>query len=319
MKFNCAIHCEKGHILIRNTCSVWTKYDAYRNYGSQIFFCQGELTTFPKSINDKYIPLDTMSHQDIISVNVRNLPIVNEVDTSLRENVDNNSLIDYFRNHTKWYKNLIKNTTCNYSQIEINEILNNNKFLIGSDGGVRQQRAGIGIVTTTNMTTILHNAVRIPETYNDMTSYRCEAVGILGAIYTYISIQVVRQHMGLDTRDGILTIICDSESVVKIINKMKRTQPTTKFFYSVDADIIYEILMAIKLIWNRYGTVTFTHVKGHQDRNGGTLSYEARVHVESDGLATSSLRQQNVPQLDTYHTNARLMINNKLVTSHQNN
>jgi hypothetical protein len=122
--------------------------------------------------------------------------------------------------------------------------------------------------------------------------------------------------MGYQTSSGILKIICDSESVVKIINKMKRTRPTTKFYYSSDADVINEILMAIQIIWKKYGTVTFTHVKGHQDRLGSNLSFEARVNCEADGLATASLRQPNISQLETPNTVAKLTINNKPVTSH---
>jgi hypothetical protein len=39
MKYNGAIHREKGHILLRNTNTIWTQYIATRNYGSRIFLC----------------------------------------------------------------------------------------------------------------------------------------------------------------------------------------------------------------------------------------------------------------------------------------
>jgi hypothetical protein len=156
---------------------------------------RNELTTFPKSINDKYIPLDNMDHREMISLNVRNLPIINEVDDQINNNMEYESIIGYFNTKNNWYTNLIKNSSSDYTQAELGELLHNNEFLIGCDGGVRQQRAGIGIVTTTNLTMIIHNSVRIPDSYNDMTSYRCEAVGILGALYTrYANTWATKHH-----------------------------------------------------------------------------------------------------------------------------
>jgi hypothetical protein len=241
MKYNAAIHREKGHILLRNTTTVRTRYNAVRNYGSRIFYMRQILTTLPKSISDLYIPLDEMKHGEMISCNVRSLPICNEIDQNITTQNDYDKVLGYFRT-TKWYKEIVRHTNRTFSGKSVSTMLESNEYIIGSDGGLRRSIAGVGIVTTTRNTTILTNSLRIQTSYNDMTSYRCEAIGILGALYTYINIQEVRKRLGHDTSLGILNILCDNEGVIKVINKMKRTKPTTKLYYSSASDIIVEIL-----------------------------------------------------------------------------
>jgi hypothetical protein len=133
---------------------------------------------------------------------------------------------------------------------------------ICSDGGVCALSSGIGIVVAHNSDIISTNLLWVPSPYHSMSPYRCECFGILGAVYTFIAYKKFYSDPGLLQQLNLLT---DSESMVTIITKY-RYQPFTKnFFYSVDHDIIYEIILAIRALEAQGVLVTLAFVKGHQD------------------------------------------------------
>jgi hypothetical protein len=69
-----------------------------------------ELTTFPKNISDTYIPLDDIEHAEMISYNVRSLPIINEIDQQLSMCTDYTNLLGVLKNNSKWYEDIVRNT-----------------------------------------------------------------------------------------------------------------------------------------------------------------------------------------------------------------
>jgi hypothetical protein len=77
-----------------------------------------------------------------------------------------------------------------------------------------------------------------------------------------------------------------------------------------------EIIHLIRYIRGKGETIIIRHIKGHQDRISNNLTYEARLNVEADRMASDSL---NLPPTTTAITfpssKALIFIDNKLVSS----
>jgi uncharacterized protein YpiB (UPF0302 family) len=142
---------------------------------------------------------------------------------------------------------------------------------------------------------ILQNKQRVPEIYNDITSHRSEAYGILCAIKTLETIIEYIKFCKGNIKCITSLLLCDNESVVKTLNTYKYNKPTMKDFYSADHDIINNIRQIWKKLKRNNIQIAIQHIKGHQDRDGTILSDNAKLNVLADLLATKSLTmRQNV-------------------------
>jgi hypothetical protein len=138
---------------------------------------------------------------------------------------------------------------------------------------------------------------------------------MLGAIALYDTIQAFTKSRGGSRIQTNLILYCDNEALVNNVNRLRRKPITTKFFYTTDADIVYEILTLLKTIQQSGEQVTIKHVKGHQDRGRTALNHAARLNIEADYQASRSLDLPRTQKIDLVHTNATLFINNLPVTS----
>jgi RNase H len=229
------------------------------------------------------------------------------------EDDENEGIRDYLRKKSRNKPGAIQIEYINQHLLESENI---NEMCICSDGGVREGKGGFGIVLAINKTTILKGYKRIRKTFNDLTSYRAEAIGVLAALYTYLRIQQFRATHQIEIPNNILTIICDNEAVVNMINILKRNEINQKMIYKLDMDIFMEIKYCLGRIKKN---IKFQHVKGHQDKSVLPLMYEAYLNCNADELATKSIVSRNIQQQETSQYKAIYINNLPVFANHSKN
>jgi hypothetical protein len=125
------------------------------------------------------------------------------------------TLEQHFKQFTTDSDKLLLNTKI-FNMNEINDLLDIT-INFCSDGGVKHNIAGFGIVASINNIIILKNKQRLKSTYNKFTSHRSEAVGMLAAINTLYAIQSFLKKER-NTIKINATLLCDNESVIKSLN-----------------------------------------------------------------------------------------------------
>jgi hypothetical protein len=75
--------------------------------------------------------------------------------------------------------------------------------------------------------------------------------------------------------------------VVKTVNKFRTRIPNLKHYYSPDFDILGRVIqIQHRLFKNTNLCIILKHVKGHQNQQKQTLTYEAKLNIQADILAT---------------------------------
>jgi hypothetical protein len=69
------------------------------------------------------------------------------------------------------------------------------KLTICSDGGVRNNIAGFGVIVTIKHQPIMTIKHRLPHIYNTYLSHRSEAFGVLSALQVVSAVLLIKQTM----------------------------------------------------------------------------------------------------------------------------
>jgi hypothetical protein len=65
---------------------------------------------------------------------------------------------------------------------------NNIEMFFCSDGGLKLNNGGLGVVASINQGLVLETLFKQPRNYNQYTSHRCEEMGLLNAILIFEAI-----------------------------------------------------------------------------------------------------------------------------------
>jgi hypothetical protein len=161
-----------------------------------------------------------------------------------------------------WTKNLFKQIL-----IEKEELLWTEwemGIVAACDGGLKDGKGSFGGVRSINSRTIIQYGNSIPETYNELTSYRCELVGILSIMMMYKKVrEFVHCHIGR-TISKKIKFLCDNKAAVETVNRMTRYK---KFFpnqyCNPDSDILAEIQQQMHGFKQQSIQIKLEHIKGH--------------------------------------------------------
>jgi hypothetical protein len=305
-----------NHRSMATFCDVtktWTKYNFTSRRYSYFFFDKATSEEMADFDLTSYFPVDYTENNLELRVCIRNLSRM-LITSNSEQRVCVDSFQSYVRTTRDWKSPLLHSMQL-YNQLRTG-ILSQDEIVICSDGGVRRSCAGFGVVMSNNNSIVASTNMLISPGHNAFTSYRSEAMGVLGAMVLYDRLQEFTLQRCGNRATVQVRFLCDNEALVKTLNKLRRRPITPKFYYLPDVDIIKEILVLIRAI-NRNGQVVeFKHVKGHQDRNPGPLSFDASLNVQADQLATASLQLPQHHKLDMPNTKATLLIQDKVVTSH---
>jgi hypothetical protein len=313
IKVNEWIHQSLDHLLVKDQTGKWCKH---------IVLCGRQSTSkFEKvgnRINHKiefneYIPVDIEStNLNNITVKTRNRSVFNQIPKIIHVKRSVYNMEEYFVNMIHDPLRLLDNTT--FHDNSGLENTTNLRIRFCSDGGVRFNTAGFGMIGSIDNNTVITNKQRLPAIYNDYTSHRSEAFGILSAINTLKYMQEFMKSNGKQTNIQS-TLICDNKSVVDTLNKFRYTKMMTKDFYNADHDIINEIVRIRKQIYTEGVKTNIIHIKGHQDKTNKILSEDAILNVAADKLATESLSLRKNTSTNITLSETSLFINQRLVTS----
>jgi hypothetical protein len=222
------------------------------------------------------------------------------------------TLEQHFKQFTDDANKLLVNTKF-FNTNEINDSLDITiKFC--SDGGVKHDVSGFGIVASINNIIILKNKQRLISTYNKFTSHRSEAIGMLSAINTMYAINSFLKKKRNTIRINAI-LLCDNESVIKTLTKFKTKKTVIKDYYTADFDVLDAIIRRWKLLQRNGTNIQFIYVRGHQDRNNLTLSENAKLNIVADTLATEAMKLKTIKNHHSYLSDASMVINNQLVTN----
>jgi hypothetical protein len=157
---------------------------------------------------------------------------------------------------------------------------------------------------------------RIPEIYEEANCHRSEALGILTSL---VIIDIIDQYISKISKEFQypyqIRLICDNESVVRTINKMKNNKLTLKQQYSPNIDVLRAIIVKLITLKIKKCNVSIIHIKGHQDKQKKTLSKDEIMNVEADRLATLGLNKKNIKSILLPADRCQILIDNKQVCS----
>jgi ribonuclease HI len=246
----------------------------------------------------KYKPCDITRQNNKLLVKKRTLKQC-QVRITLSEDPINtgNTLAEEYKHH-RTTKNTKFNSIPSIDEIE-------REICICSDGGVKDNKPGVGIIAS--------NKFKFNNEYNDINSYHCEGVGLLGAVKSFQNMLLYYNQIQEGKLVGAL-ILCDNQSMVKVVNKYRYIKKQKKFYYESESEIIVEILETIQEIKKLGGEVRIKHIKGHQDKQQRPLSYHGFLNQQADQLATLAIKMRSSGRIVTPNTKTKLVLDNKYVS-----
>jgi hypothetical protein len=144
---------------------------------------------------------------------------------------------------------------------------NNVEIVFCSDGGLKLNNGGLGIVASIDKVIVLETFFKLPRNYNDYTSHRCEAMRLLNAILIFKTINHYRKESNHTKNYQTSAIFyCDNKAVTITANKHQYAGTSTKDYYKADFDIISKINMIWTSLIKDCAQVKINHILGHQDR-----------------------------------------------------
>jgi hypothetical protein len=157
------------------------------------------------------------------------------------------------------------------------------------------------VIATSNKQVILETHIKLPPIYNEYTSHRAEAFGLLCAVQISQAINKYRitknKFKTMNT-----TIICNNKTVIDTSIKLqKRRQIELKTIYTPDFDVFNTILAILHNIPRN--KLILQHIKGHQKPTNNVLPYKAELNNMTDKLATAQAlnmkpnKTTTIPQL----------------------
>jgi hypothetical protein len=195
------------------------------------------------------------------------------------------------------------------------QLFSSNKMIIACDSGAKDDNIGsFGISVSKGHTIVARINEKIPSMYGLLTSYRSECSGILGTLQFTQLLHDYAVTNNLHMNETI-TIICDNKSTVKTVINMLRFKITLKQYYSLDIDILLEIIQIINNLKSNNIKIILEHIESHQDRTTNELSYKAVLNIDADRLATKGLTLSETNYKMYSSSKAMLYIDNKPVTA----
>jgi hypothetical protein len=304
------IHKYEQHLIVKQNTGLWGFYRLDRRKLGKLFYSNKMYKCIFLESNKDYKPVDIQHNKSEYVVHERSITTFNINKTELPIELKKHSiwhlirqdhyLQDMFENLAISDKTFLKNTT-------------KTEMIFCCDGGVRDDKAGFGVVGSIAGKIVLQYRKRLPNIYNDYNSHRSEAWGLLSVFYFIELIVKYRKIQQLNTEMSIL-IICDNKSVVETINTLQNYSPSIKSYNSADFDIIDTIRKKWKTITNKNVEIKIKHIKGHQDRIKKTLSINDSLNVAADILATKSLSDKQPISKFNELTDASMHIDKLFVT-----
>jgi hypothetical protein len=275
-----AIHIHHETLIVY--CELFQSYKLYKKSGEQYsYYLFGKNTvSFMEEIDlNKFIPVDVSEDRGNYRVYSRNLACIQFTPRYVTA-VKKDSMINYIFSTLEWSSPLLHYFSPKGTESVL--VAPNANIQFCSDGALRNSIGGYGVVMSINERIVGSTKLKLEPTYNKFTSYRCEALDMLCALALYNKVQQYTESHRGHREQASVTLFCDNEALVKVVNKWRMKPITPKYFYTQDADIIHEIMILLKYFGKHGENVWIRHVKGHQDRTSSQLTHAATLNIEAD-------------------------------------
>jgi hypothetical protein len=209
------------------------------------------------------------------------------------------------RDHDPLYYNI----QLTVDELDIQQQLRNTAtFDVATDGSFNNATgiSSYGWVITLNRTVIAKAQGPVPAYKIMAEPFRAEIHGVASASSF---INMLMDHMNDNAIRHKWFCLIDNTSVIRKLEKYSTTKITPKWHLLPDADILeYTVKQAATIPFN------FIHVKSHQDRNSGKMSFDAQMNCMADELAQRQNASMITPYTQSYPKFCHLSINNMIIT-----
>jgi ribonuclease HI len=298
------------------TIQRWKLYTHHETqYGTIHFHRQNFQTTRSLHMAD-FIPVDYCTSDTTFIIHSRTIAKVDYPIKSPASIIPHEDLEQFIKDQpVDWYSPLLEHI--NFVGISHHQFSEDDEIIICSDGGLQNQVGSYGVVMSINGSIKITLQGRVPLAHTKLASHRCECFGALAALILYkiTSIFIAKKYDNV-VKVKRITLYSDSKSMIDTLNEWKNKEPTIKFYYNADADIIKQMLEEYQIISKRKETIKFLHVRGHQDCARQQLTYAESLNVEADLLATAALRIRTALTVDFPTLLAAITINKQRITAH---
>jgi ribonuclease HI len=310
------IHKGNQTLIVRDEqTNLWSAHPISHSMRSTYFFHRDTSMEMPIINEQEYDQTDANIHENYYQVNKRNIKSTNYIQQRNRTITQDESLEEFISSPKQWHSKLTKNVTI----FDEEEVLQSNRIVISTDGGVATGKGSFGVVMSIEEKVVVENYSRIPEAYNEMHSYRSKGMGILCGLTIYKEIiqYALLKYKTVNNRQ--IRIESDSQSMVDKVKKLKGRKLSQKDHNDKDMDVIAEILQLLKDISRHNTTIELKFVKGHQDQNNSTnLNTSAKMNIRADQLATKALTQRDIKQNISFPSKkAQIYLHNKPIISNR--
>jgi hypothetical protein len=199
---NSYIHRNHRSVLVRTRLNQWKQYRVVNNNTIHIEYVFDGIIVWDQSNIQEFKPCDVTSFNNKLRVKKRTLKQCQIQVDSANPVVLPNSI------QTRLLEcGTTKNTKFNHIP-NIDDI--KEEICICSDGGVKHNTPGVGIAIANGMDIIASNKFKFDKEYNDIHLYRCEGIGVLGAVKSF---KILQEHYNGITDGTSKTgrILCDNQ------------------------------------------------------------------------------------------------------------
>jgi hypothetical protein len=139
-------------------------------------------------------------------------------------NINETPFKEFILKDKSWMSNLFKNTTI-YNESGL-LLTDETPYIVCSDGGLKDNRDGFGLIVQRNNKIVLQNQCRIPMVYENLSSHRREGFGIISALAHLTQLQLYKER-NKNMTPLCATIVCDNMAIVTITqsNMKYKTKP----------------------------------------------------------------------------------------------
>lgn len=196
----------------------------------------------------------------------------------------------------------LKDTNCN--------------MIMVADGSHLDDKGSFGVAVGTDQEDLYHHEGPAPYTEEHTTPFRSEAYGLLASLKFFILLMNTYQ---IKANQKKVSVYCDNIEIIKWINAHLTQVLSPRIFLQHDADVVTHILFEIKTLQRLGIVLTFSHVKGHQDRHNPyeSLSRPAQLNVQAHNHAQNYRRQGRSEKYWEFSNNpVSLSICNRLINEY---
>jgi hypothetical protein len=217
----------KATILLHNNneqllkyCPVtesWNSYERYDVRFSNYVFLKTSATWEEDISFTNYFPVDLKEDNLHYYIYCRNLTSKSHSPTTITP-INTDDFHSYICTNRTWTDPLLREYWS--FQLHSSGLRETDTAVLCSDGGLRNNCAGFGVVFSINNSVVASTQMRMKQGYNEFTSYRMEAVGMLGAMALYDKLQeYTKLKCGIRAKIS-MKLLCDNEALVKTINRL---------------------------------------------------------------------------------------------------